>query len=1052
MIQVVNGLDKGRPFEGQTVSRSLWDVDPDVMRSQQLAVRGLLSDAAIFARERRQCHPGGDAVTGAPLTGLSPVSATLSLVKHAEEERGYARITKRVTQVPLVAANIDEPDSNYVVDTLEALPADEAQFYSSEDNVVDFTFKSKVILAELEQQYGFVGGSQSEYVSYFHRDNLPTNMWHWDLWSECRTVTGFSTVCKKKAPMLRKLLMAVASNYCFVDPKVRADLGMAGGGALTRVHSEGKGLAIASCDESNAFTYVLMPKWMWKWFACPPLPAIMVWKSLPLSLQLLCNPATWVSPQYMRLPMGCSHSVHILMMINIRYIGLTLLESRKLLVNKDCRNLNAKIKIAAANDRLEETEMDSFFGISDEDWWNRQELRRDHDKFEAGWSVDEFCKSARAAKHASIRIMVILICFAGERRPQDIHDWLSHMCCAAAIQALIISVDLATDARWDLSLPATFHKLLSLAEQGFIDILIGGPPCATVSAARFNTSSPGPRPVRFRDEFWGRKGLSQHEHSRVVEANTLYINFLALLEAVGSRGGGFLLEQPEDRGRAPYPSLLATAELLGVTLRVGGVIVNLHQCPFGAPVPKGTGLFSNFADIVSLDEVRCPGVSSSHAHTGKSSGINAAGHFNTRRLQTYPPLFAREIALRAMNTIKLLIASGTGPTGFLHPHQPVIRSTNFGARHSGTDQLSISILNEDVVHGRHVWIDELQNALYLHVDDGVFLSLAHGAKLHADDLMQLTADGLETAGFKVPDRQCNAELDKVIGYQLDRASARFSLPSTKKVLLRAACIEQANCSRVDTEVIRSLVGIWLFAALLRRDLLCIPHSIFRFIDANQGRVVRWWPEAKREMLAMAHTVPLCYYDAAHCFARTMLATDAMGASTHDHGGYGLVAATVTDTVLRECLEVGEQPGFTVARLNGDLSGLKHPERAIKATKPFTRLPDCLFDGTVAWTSLTKGRWGFTDHITLGEARAVTKAIQILAAFPSSRNHIILSLQDNRPCAGANNKGRSTAFALNRVLRRKTAMTIAACFRVMLPWVETKKQPADFDSRDIDFSS
>ena len=59
------------------------------------------------------------------------MSATLSLVKHAEEERGYARITKRITQVPLVAANIDEPDSNYVVDMLEALPADEAQFYSS---------------------------------------------------------------------------------------------------------------------------------------------------------------------------------------------------------------------------------------------------------------------------------------------------------------------------------------------------------------------------------------------------------------------------------------------------------------------------------------------------------------------------------------------------------------------------------------------------------------------------------------------------------------------------------------------------------------------------------------------------------------------------------------------------------------------------------------------------------------------------------------------------------------------------------------------------------
>lgn len=53
----------------------------------------------------------------------------------------------------------------------------------------------------------------------------------------------------------------------------------------------------------------------------------------------------------------------------------------------------------------------------------------------------------------------------------------------------------------------------------------------------------------------GRKDLKPFEMERVQEANTLWLNYMAVCEAVSSRRGAHLWEHPADPGIHPFPSV-----------------------------------------------------------------------------------------------------------------------------------------------------------------------------------------------------------------------------------------------------------------------------------------------------------------------------------------------------------------------------------------------------------------------------------------------------------------------------------------------------------------
>ncbi len=350
-----------------------------------------------------------------------------------------------------------------------------------------------------------------------------------------------------------------------------------------------------------------------------------------------------------------------------------------------------------------------------------------------------------------------------------------------------------------------------------------------------------------------------------------------------------------------------------------------------------------------------------------------------------------------------------------------------------------------MARGRAAVIEKGQAAFYLHVDDGVFIA-ERGTDEAASQCISTVA-ALEEAGFDVPNVQSDAELLKVIGIEPERSPARLRLPADRAALLQSALRHMVSLAIVDVAVLRSLVGVWVWAALLRRDLLCIPAAIFKFMDAYEGQVTLWWRSARREAACMATAIGAFYADLGAPLAPVIFATDAMGAGDEDAGGFGIVAKNVGSCMARTCYELGRRPGYSVTKLSGEFTGLKSPHDQIFRRIPFTCLPrELLEDSGGCWKRADWGRWRYADHITLGECRTVVRLLRGIAQCPSAHRTKVLSLQGNGATAGASAKGRSPAPALNFLLRQKTASAVAAEVFSSLPWVQTKVMPADDLSR------
>lgn len=1000
--------------------------------ARSLALKHLREKVVEVARARR----------GLCLTGVREATATL--LKSPPDADGYVRAQK-VKQIPMMADRMVEPACTTSIDMLEVLPKEDAIYYGAESHVVEKFGKSEAIFRQIEERYGFIGGTLEEYIRYLGRDDV-RGLWQWDLSSNIRATAGISCVLKKNGIDQRKLVMQCAANYMFSDPTTRADLGMSGGSAISRCFVLDDNVAVSACDEDSAFTHVRVPTWMSYWQAGPPVVAARAWHLLPLELrQQVEDPQTvFVSPRYLRLAMGGSHSVYILMRINLQHVGQALFNYATKLLNTNMASQAQRGDCSQEEGLVTDGVTEDDVSLGDQDWVFRQQTRRQEHGGHSGYTVESWCEAVRRSQHTSERTFVVVHMFAGERRPGDIQEFLEKQMDAAGLNLLMLSVDLAEDPLWDFRRPSTVHAMLELAEEGLIDVWIGGPPCSTVARSRHVPLQGGPRPLRFRWALWGRGDLRPHEKERVEEANDL---FWMMCDAVSLRGGAYLMEHPADPGMDPYPSMWLIPELVAMEERCNASRVHFHQCPFGGISPKLTTFSGNVLGLDAVDGVRCPGESATHVH-GKSIGRAPDGSFYTRRLQTYPAALCEAMALMTFKTLQRMSAQHTGPTGALTSEDelPVPRVTAW-SRWGNSVRPGVVLLNEAVSRCQSLVIGEMQSAAYVHVDDTVFLSSGTKNNLHSDVLLERTVEGLESVGFGVTQQVRSTEIEKVVGYEVVSAPAQFRLPLRKMVLLRQSLLEMAGQSKVSVDALRSLVGMWIFGSLLRRELLSIPHSIFHFMEEFDGEVAPWWESARCEARAMARLTPLMVLHLGSRILPMMFGTDAMGSTETDWGGYGIVASELQEDEMKILLKVGELPGRSIARLDG-LTGTKFPDRPLVPTVPFSRLPDQFFTPE-RWTAVDRGRWRYGDHITLGEARTVLKLLQRLASWPSVHGCAVFSLQDNQPTACSMAKGRSPSYSLNRILRQKAAVCLAARLRLFLPWTESAKQPADELSRKFE---
>ena len=139
-----------------------------------------------------------------PLTGAHCVA---KLIKADVIDR-YTVRTKAHAQEAMRASDIDEPPrGSPVANMLEALPLEEREYDSHEDNMLDWCGKSADIFHEIQERYSFVGGAYEEYVSYFGRDDLPDYVWSRTSVEGVNAAAGFSVVPKKNGVDQRKLLV-----------------------------------------------------------------------------------------------------------------------------------------------------------------------------------------------------------------------------------------------------------------------------------------------------------------------------------------------------------------------------------------------------------------------------------------------------------------------------------------------------------------------------------------------------------------------------------------------------------------------------------------------------------------------------------------------------------------------------------------------------------------------------------------------------------------------------------------------------------------------------
>ncbi|CAK0883180.1 unnamed protein product [Prorocentrum cordatum] len=644
----------------------------------------------------------------------------------------------------------------------------------------------------------------------------------------------------------------------------------------------------------------------------------------------------------------------------------------------------------------------------DDDWLGQQRSCRAAPPSPRGYSVAEWLETVRRAKRDDERVTVAMHLFAGRRRRGDAQEVGERLAKERSLRVLFLSADLLDDPRWDLANPSTFSALMELCEGGWVDIVLGG--------------------------------LRDWEAARVAESNTLTLNLLALCEARGQSGGAFLIEHPEDPGHAPYPSIWNTTEMLDFETRRSSRRACLDQCMLGGRTKKPTCLSGTLQGLEDLNELRRDGP---HAHE-TAEGKLADGTFRTSPLAQYPEGMCETLGTLIVQTLAIFEQTGLGGTGWRRPPEADRSVTAWSSRSTTTP--AVAVRNEDVFRGRGLVLDGPQMAFYLHVDDGVVMAGGSGCGPRASGKMHQLADALAEAGFVVTDRTEASDMQKVLGYAPQARPAQLRLPPKRARELAQQLEAMGSTRPLHTEELRSLLGAWIWGALLRRELLCIPSAVFRLLERHPHQRVCTWATVRRELRAMARVVPLMYADLGAPPAPVYFAADAMGANVEDDGGWGILVTDMSEDIAKDFIDTGGNLGYTVARLDGELTGLRRPEQVIRRTKPFSLLPDRVFKPDEDWTIVGAGRWRAADHITLGEGRCVVKISRLAAATPALHRTVLPILEDNQPVSGAACKGRSPAHMLNHLLRQKTAAGMASRTKILIPWVETLRQPADKISR------
>ena len=92
--------------------------------------------------------------------------------------------------------------------------------------------------------------------------------------------------------------------------------------------------------------------------------------------------------------------------------------------------------------------------------------------------------------------------------------------------------------------------------------------------------------------------------------------------------------------------------------------------------------------------------------------------------------------------------------------------------------------------------------------------------------MESAARALKNLGFGTSAEIKDKDFTKIVGYELTHSPPLLRVPAAKGLLLMEALGWLTQAQWVDVELLRSIMGMWIWACLTRRLLLSTMSAIF----------------------------------------------------------------------------------------------------------------------------------------------------------------------------------------------------------------------------------
>jgi hypothetical protein len=317
---------------------------------------------------------------------------------------------------------------------------------------------------------------------------------------------------------------------------------------------------------------------------------------------------------------------------------------------------------------------------------------------------------------------------------------------------------------------------------------------------------------------------------------------------------------------------------------------------------------------------------------------------------------------------------------------------------------------------------------------------------------------LESMGFTLHEHTEASTITQTLGGILDGSTGQVR-GTPRRMWSLIFAFEHISNVVVSTELVQRLLGHAMCVCNFNRAGISIFRRLYDFVQSGCPPRKLSFSEA-RECRILAGLVPLLVADLRRPWSPTITASDA------SPSGWGVCERVLNPGVAQlhgrwqerwryRRLEPSEwKPrdrafGLDILTDFGTVKGTSNEVEELDNytnNEFFPEIPHQLLEPS-EWSTVSMGKWKFTkEHITLKEARSLLLAARRLSRAQRNRNKRHLVLLDNLALCFAVAKGRSSKFAILRVLQQLGAISLACAITIRPRWIPFEWNVADGPSR------